>query len=63
MKKIQQKMASIFNFILLSAVYLVGVGITSIIARVFGKNFLIDKNKRKSNFVTFKKTNDLERMF
>lgn len=63
MKKIQQKMALIFNFILLSTVYLVGVGITSITARIFGKNFLLDKNKRKSNFSTFKQTNNLERMF
>lgn len=63
MKKIKQKMALIANFILLSIAYFVGVGFTSIAARIFGKSFLFGKNKKQSNFVLFKKTDGLERMF
>ena len=63
MKKIKQKMALIVNFILLSIVYLVGIGFTSVVARIFGKSFLFGKNKKQNNFVIFKKTDSLERMF
>lgn len=63
MNKIKQKLALIANFILLSIAYFVGVGFTSIAARIFGKRFLFGKNKKQSNFVVFQKTNNLERMF
>lgn len=61
--KIKQKFALVTNFILLSIVYFVGIGLTSISARTFGKSFLFSKSKKQSNFVPFKKTNTLERMF
>lgn len=63
MKKIKQKLALVINFILLSVVYFMGIGLTSIVARIFSKSFLFGKNKKQSNFVIFKKNNDLERMF
>jgi len=63
MKKIKQKMALIANFILLSLVYFVGIGFTSIAARIFSKSFLFNRNKKQSNFSVFKKTDGLERMF
>ena len=40
--------ASIVNFLLLTFVYFLGVGITSIIARISGKNFLDLREKRGS---------------
>lgn len=63
MKKIKQKMALIANFILLSLVYFIGVGFTSIVAGISGKSFLFNKNKKQSSFAVFKKANNLERMF
>lgn len=63
MKKIKQKMALIVNFVLLSVVYFLGIGLTSLMAKVFGKSFLFGKNKKQSNFVVFKKADGLERMF
>jgi hypothetical protein len=44
---------SIVNFILLSLVYFIGVGLTSIIAKVLGKSFLdLGKKNKKSYWVT-----------
>lgn len=42
-----EDIASIINFLLLSIVYFVGVGITFIFARVFGRHFLQLKPNRK----------------
>ncbi len=47
-KNFGEDIAQIINLILLSIVYIIGVGITSIVAKIFGKHFLklkIDKNK------------------
>ena len=47
-KKFGENTAVIVNFILLSLVYFVGVGITSLFAKIFNKHFLelkIDKSK------------------
>jgi len=63
MKKIKQKMALVANFILLSIVYFVGIGFTSVIAKIFNKSFLFAQNKKQSNFSVFKKTDGLEKMF
>ena len=41
--------ALIINSILLSLVYLVGVGLTSIIAKIFGKHFLDMKLSKKKS--------------
>lgn len=40
--------SSIVNFILLGIVYFVGIGITSIIFKLFGKHFLDLKNNKAS---------------
>ena len=40
----------IINTILLSFVYLIGVGLTSIIAKIFGKHFLETKLSKKSTY-------------
>lgn len=63
MNKIKQKLSLITNFILLSIVYFVGIGLTSFMAKIFGKSFLFNKSKKQSNFVTFKESHNLERMF
>jgi len=39
-KEFSHTVVSIVNFILLSIVYFVGVGITSITSKIFGKHFL-----------------------
>ena len=41
--------SAIINLLLLSFVYFVGVGLTSIFAKVFGKNF-IDNKKVKGSY-------------
>lgn len=48
-KKFGEDIAIIINSILLSFVYLIGVGLTSIFAKIFGKHFLdlkVDENKK-----------------
>lgn len=63
MKKLRQRLALVVNFILLSVIYFIGVGITSLTAKIFGKSFLSNKNKKQSSFVAFKETRSLESMF
>ena len=63
MNKIKQTLALIANFILLAMIYLMGIALTSIIAKIFNKSFLFGKNRKQSNFSTFKTTDNLERMF
>lgn len=50
--------STIVNFILLSIVYLVGVGLTSIIAKLFGNHFLDLKPKKASNWIEHKITKE-----
>ncbi|MEK6871328.1 MAG: hypothetical protein AABX16_00320 [Nanoarchaeota archaeon] len=48
-KLLGEDIAQIINLILLSIAYILGVGITSLIAKIVGKHFLelnIDKNKK-----------------
>jgi len=40
--------SAIINLLLLSIVYFIGFGLTSIFAKVFGKNFIDDKIKKES---------------
>jgi cytochrome c biogenesis protein CcdA len=65
MNKIKEKLSLIANFILLSIAYLLGIGLTSIFAKIFGKSFLQNKNnnKIKTSFVDFKESINLEKMF
>jgi len=63
MNKIKQKLALVANFVLLSIVYFLGIGFTSLMAKIFGKSFLFNKNKKQSSFIAFKETHNLERMF
>lgn len=42
--------ALIINTVLLSFVYFIGVGITSLIAKAFGKRFLEVKSSKKSSY-------------
>ena len=47
-KAFGEDISIIINLIILSVVYIIGVGLTSIIAKILGKHFLelkIDKNK------------------
>lgn len=46
MHEFGEAIGTLINSILLLVVYLIGVGLTSIIARIVGKRF-IDTNKRK----------------
>ena len=48
-------MSSIINFILLSVAYFIGIGVVSMIAKIFGKHFLdIKTRNRKSNWQAHK---------
>ena len=46
--------SAIVNFILLSVVYFIGIGLTSLIAKMFGKHFLELKPKKASNWIEHK---------
>ena len=47
-KGFSDNISTIINFVLLSMVYLIGVGLTSITAKIFGKHFLNTKKKEDS---------------
>lgn len=47
-KTFGEDVASVINFILLTFVYFFGVGITSIIAKIFGKHFLEYKTNKNT---------------
>jgi len=42
--------SSLINFILLSFVYFVGIGLTSVIAKISNKKFLILKKENKDSY-------------
>ncbi len=42
----------VVNYILLTIVYIIGVGFTAIIAKIFGKKFLNIKKQKKSTYWT-----------
>lgn len=49
LKAFSMAIAFVINSILLGLVYLIGVGITSIMARIIGKHFLeVNKSKKES---------------
>lgn len=47
-KMFGELISSIINLLLLSIVYFIGVGLTSIFARVLGKKFINDKTTKES---------------
>lgn len=49
MKEFGEKIATVVNTILLLLVYIVGVGVTSLIARIFRKHFLEKKTSKKAS--------------
>ena len=52
--------SSMVNFILLSIVYFLGIGLTSIIAKVFNKKFLDLKKENKKTYWEEKEMSDKE---
>ena len=56
-KKFSDNISTIINFLLLSIVYLIGVGLTSITAKIFGKHFLDTKKKKDSYWHNLKLKN------
>ena len=66
-KKFGDGIVNIVNFILLIPVYFIGVGLTSIIAKLLGKHFLNLKKRGKTNWTKhYLTTGDVEsyyRMF
>ena len=51
MKQFGEKITTVVNTVLLLLVYVVGVGLTSIIARIFRKHFLERKtSKQKTSY-------------
>ena len=60
-KRFGHLISLIVNSVLLFFVYFIGVGITSIIAKIFGKRFLeLDKNKESYWIIHEKKKKTLE---
>ena len=52
--------SSMVNFILLSIVYFLGIGLTSIIAKIFNKKFLDLKKENKKTYWEEKEMSDKE---
>ena len=46
MKCFSDNISTVINFLLLSIVYFIGIGLTSITAKLFSKHFLDTKNER-----------------
>ena len=50
-KMFGEDVSSVINFILLSGIYLVSIGLTSIFAKISGKHFLeLDINKNRESY-------------
>ena len=49
MKQYGEKITTFVNTVLLLLVYMVGVGVTSLVARIFGKHFLERKTSKTVN--------------
>jgi len=47
MKQFGEKITTVVNTVLLLLVYVVGVGVTSLVARIFRKHFLERKTSKK----------------
>jgi len=63
-KNFSDNISTIINFLLLSMVYLIGVGLTSISAKIFGKHFLDMKKKKDSYWHNLKlKNKDIEEYY
>jgi len=64
MKSFSNNISIIINFALLSMVYLIGVGLTSITAKLFGKHFLDMKKKKDSYWHNLNlKNNEIEEYY
>lgn len=50
MKRFSHNITTVISFFLLSVVYLIGVGITSFLAKLFGKHFLDTKLSKKTTY-------------
>lgn len=51
LEPVSNAMSATVNFILLSIVYFISIGIVSLISKIFGKHFLeIKKQNKKSNW-------------
>ena len=49
-KRFGHTFATVVNFVLLTIVYIIGVGLTSIVAKAVGKSFLNTKKRRKPSY-------------
>ena len=57
LEPISKTISNVVNFILLSIVYFIGIGIVSISTKIFGRHFLeIKKQNKKSNWHEHKVT-------
>jgi hypothetical protein len=65
MKKLEKNASYVFNFLILSTIYIFIVGATSFLAKLFGKSFLFEssKNKKHSTFIKFQQSEDLRKMY
>ncbi len=55
-------MISAQQFVLLHIVYVIGIGLTAIVAKIFGKHFVLNK-VTQSSWVTHSNKGDSSRMF
>ncbi|MBD3155411.1 MAG: hypothetical protein GF368_02025 [Candidatus Aenigmarchaeota archaeon] len=65
-KKFGEGVSNVVNFVLLTFVYFIGIGITSLFAKIFGKKFLDMKEGEKSywkNKEGEKELKDYKKMF
>jgi hypothetical protein len=61
-KRIRNKIQAATNFLLLNLAYFLGIGISSIIAKLAGKHFLEMKTKR-TNWQKYTKSKNLKKMY
>lgn len=58
LEPVGKAISAIVNFILLAIVYFIGIGLTSVIAKLLGKHFLDLKSKKSSNWAEHKITKE-----
>lgn len=64
LKKILEYYSKIFTFIVLFLIYFLGIGITSLIGKLFNKDFLkIGNSKVKTSWHKYHSSNNMEKMY
>jgi hypothetical protein len=60
---VQKKVQKILNFVLLHIIFVFGIGLPSLVAKVLGKQFLPSKPLKPSTWIAHSSSQNIERMY